>query len=361
MRAGWLSILGEAPVMPRDVCLPLPGGKKLKRYQQQVSTTQEYFRLVEEHAPRGDAWVAWSPANQYDLPGMDRVFGDIDSPDLQDSLKRARRYEEWCMSDFAVQPACIFTAGKGFHLHMTHDYVEALGNVYSDAFASLIQGSGATPDFGPLKTRKSYPRIPYSMNIKATGIHRRPMYVVPVDLTWDLDEILQASADIQVTSFRVPHSPVLADLLTPEIEKAKQVEARRQRISPNVQAGMYEDLVQAAIAFTEDVGWRLVNETGRIDGRRRVLSSLYIPALMHQTQGNLDIVVAAAEVFVDMSGANWREYKQFVERTAKECVMKDGTLRSPVGLKRFWMESGNLRVDKSRDNQKSRFSNRTGG
>lgn len=347
MRAGWMNLLGH-PVFPRDLALPYPGGKKLNRYQQTVNSTRDYLRMVEQHAPRGDLWAGWSPTTQYGLPGMERVFGDIDSPDLQDALVRARRYEEWCMADFGVQPACIFTAGKGFHLHLTHDFVEGVGVVYSDAFSALIQGSGASPDVGPLKHRKTYPRVPYSLNIKATGIHRRPMYVVPVDLTWDLDEILQASADINVHPYQIPHSDVLAGMLRPEVEAAQKRLERLQKRPIDVQTGMFEDLVQAAIAFSESVGWRLVNQAGKIDGRRRLLSTLYVPALMREMEGDRERVLGAVQAWVQASGANWMDYKRFAEGTIKDCVQKDGTLRSPMGLKRFWMEHPELKVDRSR-------------
>ncbi len=341
MQAGWREILGE-PLFPRDLVYPIAGTKR--KYQKAAGSLQEYYRMVEAAAPIGDLWVGWSPIPQYELLGMDRVFGDIDSPDLEDALARARRYEEWCMVEFGVQPACIFTQGKGFHLHMTHDFVEGLGTAYSDAFATLIQGSGASPDLQTLKHRKTYPRVPYSMRLKATGQHRKPMFVVPVDLAWDIDEMHKAGAEIRITPFKVPHSEALGDLLRPIVAKNMREQERLQRAAGPVQQGIHDDLVQAAIAFSESVGWKLVNSQGKSDGRRRVLSQLYIPALMRQTGGDEGATLAAVEAFVDMGGGQWREYRRFAEDTVKHCRFKDGTLRSPVGLKRFWLESADLRV-----------------
>lgn len=342
IQAGWKAILGPNALMPRDVVFPIAGSKK--KYQKQVNTLQEYYRLVEASAPRGDLWVGWSPTTQYDDNGMDRVFGDIDSPDIEDALARARRYEEWCMAEFEVQPACIFTQGKGFHLHMTHDFVEGRGAAYSDAFAALMQGSGASPDLQTLKHRRTYPRVPYSMRLQATGKHRKPMFVVPVDLTWDLKEMLQAGAEIRVMPFTVPHSPVLGELLQPLVEKNLKRQEMFEHTSGEAQQGVFDDLVQAAIAFSEEVGWKLVDSRGKPDGRRRVLSSLYIPALLKQSGGDEGTTTAAVEAFVEMSGGQWREYRAFVKDTIKHCHLKDGTLRSPVGLKRFWMENSELRV-----------------
>lgn len=346
MRAGWLSVLGQCPVMPRDIVFPIPGSKK--RFQHTVETVQQYFGTVAENAAKDALWVSWSPSNQMDVQGMSWVFGDIDSPDLEDSLVRARRYEEWCMAEFNTQPAVIFTAGKGFHLHMTHDHVDGLGTAYSDAFASLMQGAGASPDLGPLKHRRTYPRVPYCINLKATGIHRRPMYAIPVDLTWDLKEILDASAEIRITPFRVPHSDVLAGMLAPEVEKNLKAQERFRKTPMEVQQGRYENLVHAAIAFSESVGWKLVNKMGKPDGRRRVLSSLYIPALLIDSKGDKDLTMTTVQQWVDLSGGRWNDYKRFTEGSIKDCKLKDGTLRSPMGLRRFWMENGELQVRQSR-------------
>lgn len=360
IQAGWRAILGPDALFPRDVVYPIPGSKK--KYQKSARNLQEYYRLVEEQAPRADLWVGWSPSEHYDLEGMDRVFGDVDSADLEDALVRARRFEEWCMAHFDVRPAAVFTQGKGFHLHLTHDFVSVpglgkemgVGTAYSDAMASLVQGSGAGIDLHTLKYRKTYPRVPYTLNLKATGKHRKPMFVVPVDLTWDLDEMFQAGAEIRVTPFKVPHSAGLAELLQPLVDKNLKQHERRQKTSGAVQQGIHDDLVQAAIAFSETVGWKLVDAHGRADGRRRVLSSLYIPALMRQSGGDLDYTLGAVEAFVDLAGGSWREYRRFAEDTAKHCVLKDGSLRSPVGLRRFWMEAPELRVAKTPENRVSK-------
>lgn len=339
MRAGWMALLGD-PVMPRDCTFIFPSG----RFKKTVKTTQEYLRVLEEHAPKGDSWAAWSPASQYDCGQMDRIFADIDSPDLEQALQTARRFEEWCMWNFEVQPPAVFTAGKGFHMHFTFDPVDATGTVFSDAFLSLVQGSGAVLDAQPLKHRKAAPRVPYSMNLKATGKAQEPRFVVPVDLTWSLKEIQRASAQINVLPFEVPHSPVLAGLLEPAVQAAKKAMERSQAMPEDRRKGIHDDLVTAAIAFSEDVGWRLVNSLDKPDGRRRVLTSLYIPALMRQSGGDADSVIKACEAWVDMAGGSWKDYKRFVLAGIKECRLKDGTFRSPIGLKRFWMENAELRV-----------------
>lgn len=348
MRAGWLAVLGPDPLFPRDVTFALPQG----RYKKTPKKTGEYLALVEQNVPKGDAWVAWSPVNQYEDPGMDRIFADIDSPDLEAGLQMARRYEDWCMTHFGVQPPAIFTAGKGFHLQFTFDFVDVpglgaepgAGTAFSDAFLGLIQGSGATLDPQPLKHRYASPRIPYSLRLEATGRYQRPMFVVPVDLTWSLKEILRASAQINVMSFEVPHSTILGGLLQPQVAKASKALQRTKALPQHVLKGMREDLVQAAISFSEEVGWKLVNAHGKPDGRRRVLSALYIPALMVETNADREQVLKSCEAWVGLAGARWRDYQRFVEGAIKDCILKDGTLRHPVGMRRFWAEIQDLRV-----------------
>lgn len=353
IRAGWLNLLGDRPLFPRDLVFPIPGGPKgASRYQKSMDNVQAYYRILEENAPKADCWAGWSPSAQYDLQGMERVFGDIDSPDLEDALIRARRFENGCLVDFGVQPVPIFTAGKGFHLHFTHDFVDVpnlgvepgAGTAYSDAFASLTQHWGANPDLGTLKHRKTYPRVPYSMNLKATGKHRKPMYVVPVDLTWSLKEILKASSEIRVTPFKIPHSSDAADMLRPQVAKAAENLKSFQALSGDVQKGIHEDLVQAAIAFCETVGWKLVNEQGKPDGRRRLITQLYAPALMMSTDGERESVIESCRLLLEMMGGEWPDYRRFVESTVKECVGRDSVLRSPIGLKRWWAENSDLRV-----------------
>lgn len=340
MRAGWVNILGPDPVFPRDVTFAFPGG----RYKKTPERTGDYLTMLEQNAPKGDAWVAWSPVGQYEAPGMDRIFADIDSPDLENALQRARRYEDWCMRNFDVRPPAIFTAGKGFHLQFTMDYVEGTGTAFSDAFLGLVQGSGATLDPQPLKHRYAAPRVPYTMRLGSIAVAGHPMFIVPVDLTWDLRTILRASKDIEILPFEIPHSDVLAGLLQPEVTKAMEAKDKAQTLPEHVRKGIHEDLITAAIAFSENVGWKLVDANGKPDGRRRVLSSLYVPALMVQTDGDRDQVIDACMAWLDKAGAKRRDYKRFLESTMKDCVLRDGTLRHPVGLRRFFAESPELRV-----------------
>lgn len=342
MRAGWRNLLGQ-PIFPRDIVFPIAGAKA-KKFQRSARNLTEFYAVIEENAPKGPLWAGWSPTGQYDMPGMDRIFGDIDSIDLEDALQRARRYEDWCIRNFDVEPATIFTCGKGFHQHFTMDYVEGLGTAFSDAYLTLVQGSGSSPDPQPLKHRKTYPRLPYCMNLKATGEHRKPMFTVPVDLTWSLKEILQASTEIRVSRFEVPHSPTLAALMQPLVDRNLKEEASKAKWASEKKTGMHDDLVRSAIAFSEEVGWKLVDAMGRPDGRRRVLSMLYIPALMWECDGDQDRVEASVEAWVELAGGAWNDYRMFTRGTMKTCILREGGLRHPVGLRRFWQENSELQV-----------------
>jgi len=335
MRDGWLAMLGAGREMPRNVTLPIAGSKK--KWQAHAATEADYIRILEEHAGRSDAWVNWAPSDTFDLEQMDYIFGDVDSPDLNDALVRARRFEEKCMADFEVQPATLFTVGKGFHMHFTLDPIPAVGTAFSDAFAALIRDAGVYLDLGPLKHRTGSGRVPYTLNLKATGLHRKPMHVVPVDLTWSLDDMKRASAQIHTLPFEIPHSPVLRGMMLPAVEAA--IERRKAfMLRPAAQQAQRMDLKRAAIAFCENAAWRMQ------DGRRRVLSSLYIPALMIESDGDAEAVLPLVQMWVERSGANWKDYRAFAEDTAKHCVRKDNTLRLPMGLKRFFSENPGLRI-----------------
>jgi len=101
--------------------------------------------------------------------------------------------------------------------------------------------------------------------------------------------------------------------------------------------------VEGIIRFCEENGPNLVDHRGRPDGRRRLLHLLYVPALMQALDGDEDKVVERARTFMDSCGAEWRAYAGVVEGAAKGCVMDDGSLRMPMGLRRFFMESPGLR------------------
>lgn len=348
MREAWLAMLGPDPIMPREIMMPIPGvGRKAAKFNEVATNTQEYFRIILDHAPRSDVWVGWSPSNQYDAPTMDWIFGDVDvEGNAEEALRLARRYEEECMAQFNAQPACIFTAGKGFHLHLRCDPIPNAGGITSEAFQALLQDAKVKLDWAPLKHRYAKPRLPYAMNLKATGKSRHPMHAVPVDLSWGLKEILAASADLRITPFRVPKSDVLRGLVLPAIEKGLE---RRAKLSATpIVAEQRLDLVQAALAFCEASGNRLADAKGRPDGRRRVLGALYIPALLNIHGGAVEPVLEAVQALVEAGGGQWRDYHRFTLEQVKHAVGRDGKLRLPMSLKRWWSENADLRISPER-------------
>lgn len=338
IKQGWVNILGSTPLMPREVTMPWKGKG---RYQQIVRTTSDYLDVVARHADEGDVWVGMYPTTMYDSMTFTRAYWDVDSPDLEDALVRARKAEEKAMTDYAVMPATTFTGGKGFHLHMEHEPLEGYGRAYEEATSTLMHDTQAYLDPGPLKNRKSSPRIPYSMHGGSYGKHGRVLYCVPVDLTWDLKDILTAAAEVVVTPFRVPHSQELSSALRPHMEAAN-VRIHTTRARP-MDKEFQQNLIQAAISFSETVGWRLVNKRGARDGRRRVLYALYVPALVNQLGGNIEEVMERCRSFVELSGGRWNLYKQFCIREAQQCVLESGHYKFPMGLKRWLADNPDLR------------------
>lgn len=335
---------------PREVLIQLPQGrdpktgKKLQgRYDLEVRTFQEYGKVLLENAPRRDMWVGWGRPQDYDAAAMHMAFGDIDSNGLDEALTRARRYEEFAMTEFGVQPAPLFSCGKGFHCLFSHDEVPYRGRPYSDALVRLADPYRVYLDAGPLKHRKAKPRVPYSLNLKATGREAAPMFVVPVDLTWSLQDIIRAAKECRVTPFKIPHSREAAKVIEPLAkagwEKLQRAAKRRAESGKGVDMGRIAETVQ----FCMDHGPLMVDGRGRPDGRRRMLMAVLVPALMYQHRGEPDAVLEDAQAWVKACRGAWDDYEGVVRDTIKNAVMDDGTMRQPMNIVRFLGENPGLR------------------
>jgi hypothetical protein len=353
IQAGWRAVLGPL-TFPRDVLIQLPKSRDPKtgrtlqgRYDATVNTFQEYGKLLLQNAPRRDCWVGWGRPRDYDLQAMHMAFGDVDSPRLEEALTRARRYEEFAMTEFGVQPAPLFSCGKGFHCLFSHDEVPYRGSPYSDAMLQLSDPYRVYLDPGPLKHRKAKPRVPYSINLKATGERQAPMFVVPVDLSWDLPEILQAARECRVTPFQVPHSADAAALIEPLARKAweKRQRAAKRRLESG--GGVDMDRIQDIVTFCTENGPCMVDGRGRPDGRRRMLYAMLVPALMYVHQGDVEAVLEASEAWVLACKGSWMDYEAIVQDTVKNAFMDDGSMRQPMSVQRWLSENPGLRFPHS--------------
>lgn len=349
IHAGWRGILGPLS-FPRDVLVQLPqsrdpetGKKRMGRYDVEVRTFQEYAKVLLENAPRRDMWVGWSRPQDYERRAMHMAIGDVDSSGLKEAHVRARRYEEFAMTEFDVQPASLFTCGKGFHSLLSHDEVPYRGRAYSDAMLRLSDPYRVYLDAQPLKSRTAKPRMPYSINLKATGREMAPMFVVPVDLSWDLKEIIQAAKECRVTPFKIPHSKEAAKLITPLAEQNwnRIQRAAKRRIEAGTGANM--ERIRSVVEFCQENGPFMVDERGLPDGRRRMLLSLLVPALMHLHQGDEAAVLEEATEWVQACRGSWEDYEAAVDECVKNIVMDDGEMRQPTGLVRWLGENPGLR------------------
>lgn len=351
IQAGWRNILGHMS-FPREVLIQLPGPEE-KRYNEAVHTYQQYAKVLLENAPRRDCWVGWSRPQDHDLHEMTWIFGDVDSnvhrdadphAALKESLAKARRFQEFSETTFGVNPAAIFSCGKGFHCLVTHDPVPYRGQPYSDAILRLSDKFRVYLDAGPLKHRKAKPRVPYSINLKATGREKAPMFVVPVDLSWDLPEIIQAAKECRVTPFKVPHSTEAAQVILP-IAKAIH-ERRRKAIQKRLASGdtgVDMDRIRSTVVFCEEQGPYMVDGRGRPDGRRRMLSVVLIPALAHLHKGDQETILADAKAWVESCKGSWVDYGPLANDTLKHLVTEDGDLRQPMAIPRWLAENPGLR------------------
>lgn len=357
IQAGWRSILGPIS-FPREVLVQLPKARNPKtgemmqgRYDLEVKTFQQYAAVLLENAPRRDLWVGWGRTQDYDAKEMTWIYGDVDSTAgstpteaLQEALRRARKYEEFAMDTFNVQPATLFSCGKGFHCHLTHDPVPYRGAPYSDAILRLSDPYRVYLDAGPLKHRSAKPRVPYSINLKASGREKAPMFVVPVDLTWDLKEIIQAAKECRVTPFKVPHSREAAKVIEPlakaSYERRKRAQERRIAMG---QTGADPQRIRDAVAFCEANGPLMVDGRGRPDGRKRLLYQVYVPALAHLLKGDQDAVVERCRTWVEAVGGSWDTYQPIVRGTLKSCFREEGDILQPMNIPRWLAENAGLR------------------
>lgn len=349
IQAGWKAILGPMS-FPRDVLIQLPKardpktGKKLAgRYDVEVCTFQEYGKVLLENAPRRDMWVGWGTPRDYDVHAMHMAFGDVDSPKLDEALTRARRYEEFAMTEFGVQPAPLFSCGKGFHCLFSHDEVPYRGRPYSDALLRLSDPYRVYLDPEPLKHRRAKPRVPYSLNLKATGREAAPMFVVPVDLTWDLPDIIRAAKECRVTPFKVPHSRTAAKAIQPLAQATYEMLQRAAKRRVESGKGLDMERIQSTVTFCYENGPIMVDGRGRPDGRRRMLYAVLVPALMILHRGQAEAVIEDAQAWVKACRGVWDDYEPIVRDTIKNAVMDDGTLRQPMGIVRWLSENPTLR------------------
>lgn len=310
--------------------------------------TQQYLREVEAAAPFRDTYVGHRPATLLHQDVQLRPYIDIDSPSMEDAMEQARRFVERCEKEWSFAPEPFFSANRSVHFHFGHPAFAASSEAYRDTWLHVIRDWNVFIDPQPLRNSRSMPRVPYSINSKSIGTYGEIQFVVPIDVTWDVDDVLRASREVWTRRITVPESKALGQTLQPlcEARDAKLAQRKRTALPPLVQ----QDLVNTAIVFSESVGADLKGRLGKgKDGRRRVLMYLYVPALCWRMEGDAIGVRERVRSWVVQNGGRWQDYQAFVEDSITNCLTRGDRPRLPQSLKRFLAMNPDLSIQMPQD------------
>lgn len=332
MKRHWLAFLGKDNRYPRELMVPstyTTGGRK----RWTVSNPVDYLDSVARAAPRSDLWIAARPAHDYyaSEPSHSRLWLEIDAGkedgyDLELARLRAQAVRYWCVEYFGVKPYEQFSANKGFHLHLDHPPVVAQPDQMREALRGLFRDVGLDPevdiDLNVVGNPRAMPRPPYSMNTGGVGRNGEVFFTVPIDLDWSVDEILAASREVRVSDVHIPYAPRAADVLRDAVEEIP-VQVRRESNPASV-----DRVVKEVVRFLNQVAPHLR------DGRKRLLRHLAVPAFLHSEESDAGAREACRR-FLEKGGAEWAQYRTYVEGLIGSAHLHDGRIIYPMRVRRF--------------------------
>jgi len=300
VRNAWLdhALIDRFP-FPRDV-----GISPSEPWRVKVKTRREYLRLLQENVADKDLYTSVFPDWSIKRGIFNKIYLDFDSVDLKlahwDVIKLSRYIGE----EYGEYPRIYFTGGRGFHSYL--DFEPAKLKHYQEASREYVYDLMEELDLKTLDTHgigvpRAVSRIPYSIH------HSTYRLCIPIEVDWDLDEILWQSKNCEFKKqIRAQPLPGLDEDLK-EIDKGCEKFVRSQ-ITFNILSGKNDD------RYIRDLDLLLkVAESGLDDFRHRLIFFAIIPRMVLLNKTDKEILDFCREFVMRSSPRgrkSWREYER---------------------------------------------------
>lgn len=296
-----------------------------------VSNEIAYQDSLIENAPKLDVYVSARPVHTFyeNEPKHTRLWFDVDADgNLKLGRMRAQRVREFCREVLGVTPYQQFSANRGFHLHVDHPPVYAQADQYREGVKLLLQDYGLDAstevDLQVVGNTRAMPRPPFTFNGKSVGTYGEMLFTVPVDVTENVTEILEASRNVRLREVAIPLAGEKArSALQAAASKTPAAQPRRELTSEGAKR-----LCVEAIRFCRDAAPFLQ------DGKKRVLRHLLVPAVLHLADDS-NHARALCRQFVEKTGTDWSAYRTYVDAQMKAALLPDGRILFPMRVHRF--------------------------
>lgn len=284
---------------------------------------QQYAKMVAEYSTHSQSsYVRLYNDDQIAKGIVDKLFWDVDS----DSLEAAHRDFLKLVETFRTlqyKARYYFTGSKGFAAYV--DFEPRVANFESlkDFQQRIADLAGVKVDDRVMGDRKRFCRIPYTPNVKSLKHRMGMLYCIPIDPSWTLDQIIEASQHCKGAPVQIEACPnILRDIEA--LPPPKQV----ARFTPNMNTSNSALNEAARQRMVMMVDYLINNVAPKIrDGRHRCLNFLLVPALV-QLGADRDTIHAAAQEFIERSGKTYSrgDYYNHVENAMKRS--RDGNWKA---------------------------------
>ena len=293
----WIDHLGVGQEkFPRDVASP----KRILALNQ-----SEYINLIENKVQSRNLYAGLYSQPYVETGIYDKIFLDLDSPDLRESHKEVQLIAQK-LESMKCKPRVYFS-GNGFAVYVDV-YPSAFNRAQLRMWAFNLQQelNLKTLDWCVIGDRRRVSRLPYTFNLKAIKRGEQVRMCVPINSKWSIHRILAESIRPTVESIDI--KPVRPEWIgldsTQPLESVERIAAR---IAMGDKALLPIDTMNAASSVS-----KLVKMATRIkDGRHRILHYILVPSLL-ALKYTPDEVHSFCKGFITMSNKNYESYRDYV-------------------------------------------------
>lgn len=291
----WLNHLGVDSNFPRDI--GFPERRKLYNWWQ-------YIRTIELNMHSNNIYVALYSDRSIEKGLWDKIFFDVDghNGEIPKAHLDALRLYDYLQSEFGAEPRLYFT-GNGFAVYFDFEPTSIDKWSIREFALSIIRGAKAKHvDTIPLGDKRRISRVPYTYNLKT---EERRM-CIPISVDWDLDTILAES-----------------------VNPTKLIEVRVQPVEveiPVIEVDVPEhDSAKIKLDYIDDELIQFIyrNAPKMIDGRKRLIHFVLVPAFIHKYDMTPQEVHVMCRMFVEKTGADYEDYRSYVESSIMR-TLRDG-------------------------------------
>ena len=353
LREQWVQHIGgvNESLFPRDIGFP-------DRYT--VTSVRDMIQYIDKRRMSSNCYIQVFSDIQQEAQMWDTAYIDIDAPldftedmdeddrwhhwtsQIEDALWEVNKYTYHMEQKYNADPRVYFSGSRGFSVYIDFPRVNVPWLAVETTIKDTLSDAGVDPQFvdDSVFEKNRISRIPYTINWKNINRGLDPMFCIPIDSTWSVDNVISEAQDpeIQMEVVRSPEGNILADEISyrQSEEEFEREEIHDQSSDPDPAKAL--EHLRILMDLSEHIN----------DGRHRILHFMLVPALIEAGWEDRAEIHEVSRDFIEATGEtyngtpNYRDHvDDSISRTLEGPKGQDGQWK-PWSIKRFLWEYPDL-------------------